>query len=451
MTITTNPLTDLKGKKMARFKLEDIPTADLQAMGLHDGKDLLLDEKTKSALLNGNLTNFVRLNDINISGNKVSIDAKLSLRSKENGTVGLFIHPIYKERSAHPNLTPDEATTYSTGGPHAKANSAYGTIKSFGSAPYQFNEKNKESFFVELEKDNGKSVQIWSKDLQRALLESKHQVGDKVQLFHHGIENVMVDVPKYNDKNEVIGTESKMTHRNNWEIKDYEETRKQEKFVVYEFDKDTNSFVSVDAENITAPEEINGIPLTPEQKREFKNGNAVVLSDGTEIQASPASDKGIRSNKKLLVASILLDGGLSFVLYHGITALLKLGKEQKQKETEYSKGYADALKKVQIDLERKSAQFPNDKSITDDLNLVKKESARFTASTDASQTVDNKEPSINETKAKVNDPELLRNASDRDEEKQESYKEEREQTEQVHTTRTVTEDEEQEQSQGRKR
>src|SRR5690606_33955698 len=104
------------------------------------------------------------------------------------------------------------------------------------------------------------------------------------------------------------------------------------------------------------------------QKREFKEGKAVSLSDGTEIQASPASKNGIRSNKRFLIASLLLDGGISFLIYQAVNAIMKRGQAQKQKENEYSKGYLDALKKVQIDLERKQAKYPNDKSFTDDLN-----------------------------------------------------------------------------------
>lgn len=62
-------------------------------------------------------------------------------------------------------------------------------------------------------------------------------------------------------------------------------------------------------------EEINGMPLTEEQKRRYKEGKELSLPDGTSVQASPASKDLIRSDKNLLILSMVLDGGLSYMLY----------------------------------------------------------------------------------------------------------------------------------------
>jgi len=193
-------------------------------------------------------------------------------------------------------------------------------------------------------------------------------------------------------------------------MSDFQEKRKGERTTVYEFDRETNSFVSADANDILAPDEINGIRLTPQQKREFREGKAVALPDGTEMQAAPAAKNGIRSNKRLLIASLIIDGGITFVLFKAVQAIVKMGEKQKQMDSLYSKGYADAIRKIRMDLERKHAMYPNDRSIAEDLNLVQKEAARFAPSISANM---GERPSINETMAKANDPDTLRNAEER--------------------------------------
>lgn len=410
---------------MANFKLEDIPKNDLQALGLYDGKDYLLDKPTKEALLNGHLTNFLHFKDLKVDGvGNVSLDAKLSLRKKADGSTALSVHPIYKEQLKHPNLTPEEAQHIAKGGTLAKNSAAYGKIVEFGAAPYQFDDNNKQSFYIRLEKANGQQIDMWGVDLERALQKSGHQVGDMVQLVFQGTEKVAVDKPLRNGQGQVIGSTTELVDRHNWEISDYNPERKQEKVTVYEFDAETNSFVSIDQDNVIAPDEVNGIPLSPEQKREFREGKKVALNDGTEIQASPASKNGLRSNKKFLIVSLLLDGGISFALYHGVNALMKLGNKSKEKqvENEYNKGYMDALRKVQIDLERKQQKFPNDPSIASDLNLVKQEVSRVSGQ--SPEKAKEHDQDVNNTKARVNDPELERNAQERKDEAEQQEKSE---------------------------
>jgi len=396
---------------MAPFKTQDIPVKDLQALGLHDGKKSLLDESTRSALLRGNLTDFVRIKELDFGGTgKVSVDAKLSLRRKSTGETALLIHPIYRERPEHPDLTTGESAEYAKGGTLAKVRAAHGTIKAFGPAPYKFDEKNKKSFFVELEKEGGKSVHIWGAGLESALEKSGHRIGDRVQLASTGKERTGVETPIYSKDGEKVGSRTETSERNKWEVADFQEARKQERTTVYEFDPETNSFVSADSNEILAPDEINGMRLTPEQKRELREGKKVSLPDGTEMQAAPAAKNGIRANKRLLIASLFIDGGMTFVLYKTVMAIVKMGEKQKQMDSIYSKGYADAVKKIRIDLERKHAMHPNDRSIAEDLNVVQKEAARFAPAMSESM---GEGPSINETMARANDPDTLRNAEER--------------------------------------
>jgi hypothetical protein len=101
---------------------------------------------------------------------------------------------------------------------------------------------------------------------------------------------------------------------------------------------------------------------------------------------------------------MVLDGGLSYMLYRGVKAIENKGKQMQQCKNEYSKGYEDALKKVQTDLERKQARFPNDKTIAQDINIVKQESTRISPSNTVGRNIESNG---------VNDPELVKDARER--------------------------------------
>jgi hypothetical protein len=102
---------------------------------------------------------------------------------------------------------------------------------------------------------------------------------------------------------------------------------------VIEYDHRTKQFLSYNPREIKAPQQANGEELSPQQKKKYKEGDKVQLGDGTEFQLSPSSPKGIRSNNKGLVLSVMLDGGLSYLLITGIEKLM--GKES-QEEKAYS-------------------------------------------------------------------------------------------------------------------
>jgi len=108
--------------------------------------------------------------------------------------------------------------------------------------------------------------------------------------------------------------------------------------VIIEFDRDTNEFITVDTDGILIPEGINGKPLTAEQKERYRKGKEVKTDDGTTLQYSATEKQGIRSDRLALVASILIDGGITYVLYKGLNALFN-----KPQEKEPGKNYAKAL------------------------------------------------------------------------------------------------------------
>jgi hypothetical protein len=113
------------------------------------------------------------------------------------------------------------------------------------------------------------------------------------------------------------------------------------KDVLIEFDKDTQEFVISDTERILAPDLVNNEELTPEQKRRFKKGQEVELQDGTKFRFSATTAQGIRSNRLHLIASLLLDGGISYMLYKGLKAMSD--KKDDKVTEDYSRGYYQAL------------------------------------------------------------------------------------------------------------
>jgi Ti-type conjugative transfer relaxase TraA len=84
-----------------------------------------------------------------------------------------------------------------------------GRLVEHGTAPYQNDPKNRDSYFVTLENDRGQKHTIWGVDLERAMkgAERAPAIGDKIGLEHRGSEPVRLP----------DGTE---THRNAWKVHD---------------------------------------------------------------------------------------------------------------------------------------------------------------------------------------------------------------------------------------
>lgn len=111
--------------------------------------------------------------------------------------------------------------------------------------------------------------------------------------------------------------------------------------VLVEFDKETNEFIVVDTGKIFPPEEINGIPLTKKQKELYRKGKEVETEDGTTIQYSAKDKQAIRADRLALIASVLIDGGVSYVLFKGLNALFN-----KAQHKEPGKNFHKALEKL---------------------------------------------------------------------------------------------------------
>lgn len=257
-----------------------LPMKDLEIFGIVKEGKFTIPEKEIHALKNGKMTDIVELRDL--KGKEVQIDrlpARLSIVRGEDGNPALRIDPVYKEASAHPDLSESE----------------------------------------------------------------RNQL----------IKNELANLKKsYVDKEGNIQSQ------------------------IVEYDHRTKQFLSYNPRDIQAPQQVNGENLSPQQKRKYKEGEKVQLADGTEFQLSPSSPKGIRSNSKGLVLSVLLDGGLSYLLITGVEKML--GKKS-QEEKAYSEGYLQAVKEVQKQVERRISRNPNDRDAVRDLNNIKEEYSLISA------------------------------------------------------------------------
>lgn len=154
---------------------------------------------------------------------------------------------------------------------------------------------------------------------------------------------------------------------------------------IIEYDQETKQFMSFDPRAIKAPEAVDGQSLSPEQKKKYKEGEVVELADGTEFQLSTIDKRGIRSNRNGLILSVILDGGLSYLLITGIQRML--GKKTKEEES-YSQGYIDGLKEIKKQVEHKISLNPKNKDAAYDLDMVKQELAKIASANAATQGLD---------------------------------------------------------------
>jgi hypothetical protein len=363
-----------------------LPIKELEQIGLMKNGELLMDQSNATALLRGNVTDLLEIKNIEGNGVKIeTMDARVSVVN-ENGESKLRVDPVYKDIQDHPLLEEDEKINLVNEDiPNVKKTIAMsGTIINFGADNYQFQKDAKASYFIEVAKGDGSTRHVWGVDLKRALEESGFKIGDRVKLNNLGSQKVEVDIPIKDENGVTTSYEKKMVDRNTWEVKELtqEELKEKEQTIdkkqVIEYDKQTRQFMHYDPAKIKAPEGVNGETLTPEQKRKLKEGDVIKLKDGTELQLATSDKNGVRSNRRALVLSVLLDGGISYLLITGIKSLLNRGNKnavnvQARNDEHFSRGYLTALKQVEIQLERKQAKFPNDKSIGEELSLVKGE------------------------------------------------------------------------------
>lgn len=99
---------------------------------------------------------------------------------------------------------------------------------------------------------------------------------------------------------------------------------------IIEYDPETREFISYQPKDILVPEMVNFEPLNTKQKEEFRNGEIVKLQDGTQLQYRAGEPKGITSDRAALILSVLIDGGISYLLLRTIRNII--GNKAKQQD-----------------------------------------------------------------------------------------------------------------------
>jgi len=118
------------------------------------------------------------------------------------------------------------------------------------------------------------------------------------------------------------------------------------KEMLVEYDSETKEFIVSDTEKILIPDMVNNEFLTAAQKENYRKGKEVQLADGTKFNYAAVDKHGIRSDRIALVASILIDGGLTYMVYKGLNALFNRKRDEKTAE-KLSQGYYNAIKDIE--------------------------------------------------------------------------------------------------------
>ncbi|MEJ2884663.1 DUF4099 domain-containing protein [Pedobacter sp. GR22-6] len=129
-------------------------------------------------------------------------------------------------------------------------------------------------------------------------------------------------------------------------LKRIKEAGEQQKDYLFEFDPDTREFIKTETGKVKSPDLVNGEKLNEQQKQDYQDGKEVELSDGTRFKYSGVETQGIRSDKAFLLASVFLDGGLTYVIYHGLKALNGL-RNTDPEALAMTKGFINAKKDME--------------------------------------------------------------------------------------------------------
>jgi hypothetical protein len=247
------------------YIFQALPLAELESVGLVKDGRFNVSQDVQEALLAGRRTEMLRFDNLESEDMKIpKLDAKVSIQPKEDGTLELLIHPIYKEASY----------------------------------PSFLNDMDAE------ELQNGQSSSI-----SKIIPDGKGG----------------------------------------------------EKEILVEYDGETKEFVITDSQMITVPDWVNNVGLTAEQKQRYRKGKEVELEDGTIIQHASTDSHGIRSNKLALVASVIIDGGISYMLHKGLNKLFNQPADDRGR-AKLSENYKEALNDMRGETNELTPVFPYEKS-----------------------------------------------------------------------------------------
>lgn len=363
-----------------KFELDKTNREELKALGLINENDKInLSKENKELLEQGLKSEDLKLDNIMIQNNIVSLDAKISLYKIEDET-RIRVHPYFKDIEQNQLLTAEEMKKLKESTDIEKIhNSVSGTIKDYGKAPYEFKEDEKENFYIKLEKDGEETI-IWGVDLATRIDESKKKRGDDVTIEKLGMQEVKVQDKKGNWIT---------ANRNTFSISD--DINKND-FSLAKYNPETKSFDIIDPKQLNV-DAINGKRLTEEQKKKLRNGEEI-QEDGTTLQIDPTKKKGFITNKNLVILSLLLDGGTSYLFIKTAKMLEKIHTERKENIKEKDRVNKEQLKdieKLYKEIEDKAKKASNKEDFNPVLDKLSKEYTK------TYNSINYKDPTISKT------------------------------------------------------
>lgn len=370
-------------------------TEELKKFGIMNVNDEFSDKLSKTEIndfLNGGI--LIAENDKNRLTFKIN-EEKLDLNVYTKDLVNhrdLSTAELFEIASSNTNLY--------------KVMADYGNITHIGTDYFNKNLENEMTTFVEIENERGKTIFFGNK-LDESL--NNFKVGDKVQIIQSGVEKTILQIGNEN-------SEELSKYDNLFIIKPLNEKNKQFQSKIFELDKKDNTIKDIDTTKYEL-QNVNGHSISEKQLQLLRKGKELKLDDETIIQISPSANNDVKlsaSSKSLLILSIAVDGGLSFLIIKGIQKLAKMREEnQLQKE---STRYQTELLKLKAHLQSKSEQYPDNKAIISDLNIVNREiSVSQPALSKNNSKVDERQ-NIN---LQVNDPDMYQDSNKKkDQEKQ---------------------------------
>jgi len=99
----------------------------------------------------------------------------------------------------------------------ASARIETGRLIEHGPAKYNFDPKEKDSYYVKLETEKGEKI-IWGKDLERAMKDANTKPSETVSLTLKGAKEVEVEANVRDKDGKVVGTQTIEAQRNKWEV-----------------------------------------------------------------------------------------------------------------------------------------------------------------------------------------------------------------------------------------
>jgi len=277
----------------------------------------------------------------------------------------LEVNVYNKDIVNHKNLSSSELYEIATSSKSLyKAMADYGTIVETGKSNFNHNPSNEVISFVAIENERGKTV-FYGNDLDEKLKDFK--VGDSIQISNIGIEKATITANIDDELKEIN------KYNNIFSVKPLTEMNENTRTALFEYDTESKTVKELDTTDLEF-DTINGIKLTESQIRDLKKGKEVKIDEDTTVELSPKSKDRSKMNSNtgaLLLASLALDGGLSFVIIKSIQKLNSMRLEHKKQQQ--SASFSNGLETMKSFLESKISQSPNDASLKDKLSNVIKE------------------------------------------------------------------------------